>query len=138
MESLKLDADLVMEFVGNCHGNFGRVQQLYEKEPRLVFASHDWGGGDFESGIEAAGHTGQKQIAAFLLEKGARMNFFLLCMFGRTLAVKTMLQDFPELLNAKGPHGFTPLHHAIQGGAEALEVKALLQLLGATEEKVTL
>ena len=30
--------------------------------------------GDSENGIEAAGHTGQKEIAHFLLEKGARIN----------------------------------------------------------------
>jgi Ankyrin repeat len=138
MNTNKLDAEMVQDFVGNCHGNLGRVQELYEKEPRLVFASHDWGGGDFESGIEAAGHTGQKEIAAFLLAKGARVNFFLLCMLGKVQMVKTMIQDFPELVNAKGPHGFTPLHHAIQGGEEAREVRALLESMGAKEDKLVL
>lgn len=133
-----LNRELVQEFVGNCHGNFQKVKDLYVREPRLVFASHDWGNGDFENGIEAAGHTGQKEIAHFLLDKGARINFFTLCMLGKTELVKRALGEFPNLVNAKGPHGFTPLHHANQGGADAKEVKALLESLGASDLQVKL
>lgn len=133
-----LNREMVQEFVANCHGNFQKVKELYEREPKLVFSSNDWGGGDFENGIEAAGHTGQKEIARFLLEKGARINFFTLCMLGETELVKKALQQFPSLLNAKGPHGFTPLHHAQVGGPEAQEIKALLQSLGAVEMQIKL
>lgn len=42
------------------------------------------------------------------------MNFLTLCLLGKTDMVKTMLTAFPELLHMKGPHGFTPLHHAIK------------------------
>jgi len=134
----KLDAELVKQFVGVCHGNFEKVKELYTKEPKLIFSSHDWGNGDFENGIEAAGHTGGKDIAHFLLEKGARINFFTLCMLGDFKSVKKMLKDFPYLLNAKGPHGFTPLHHANQGKKDAEKVKKYLVSLGATETKLTL
>lgn len=138
MDTEKIDPEMVKEFVGNCHGNLTRVKELYTQQPRLIFASHDWGGGDFENGIEAAGHTGQKEIAVFLLEKGARVNFFTLCMLGKTEAVRAILSAFPEIVNAKGPHGFTPLHHAIAGGNDALVIKELLETLHAKEDKLLL
>ncbi|MFY8037006.1 MAG: hypothetical protein ACOVMQ_07550, partial [Cyclobacteriaceae bacterium] len=67
-----LKGELVKEFVSVCHGKFDRVKELLENEHLLLHASHDWGGGDFESGIEAAGHVGNKEIANYLLDKGAR------------------------------------------------------------------
>jgi ankyrin repeat protein len=138
IDTPKLDAELVRQFVAVCHGNFDKVKELYAKEPKLIFSSHDWGNGDFENGIEAAGHTGGKEIAHFLLDKGARINFFTLCMLGDFKTVKKMLKDFPYLLNAKGPHGFTPLHHANQGKEDAERVKKYLISLGATETKIPL
>jgi hypothetical protein len=138
MDNEKLDPELVKEFVGNCHGNLPRVKELYEQQPRLIFASHDWAAGDFENGIEAAGHTGHKDIAAFLLEKGTRINFFTMCMLGHTDAVKSILQNFPAMAFAKGPHGFTPLHHAIQGGEAAADIRKMLEAAGAKEDKILL
>jgi hypothetical protein len=49
-----------------------------------------------------------------------------------------MLDFSPRILNAKGPHGFTLLHHANKGGEEALEVKDYLMFLGAKETKIPL
>ena len=137
-ENPKLDVELVKSFVASCHGNFVKVKELYEKEPLLIFSSHDWGNGDFENGIEAAGHTGHPDIVQFLLEKGARINFFTLCMLGDLETVSKLLKDFPFMVNAKGPHGLTPLHHAIQGGEKSAEIKKLLEKLGATETKIKL
>lgn len=137
-EKPKLDTELVKEFVANCHKDLQKVKELYSKEPLLLFSSHDWGNGDFENGIEAAGHTGNREIANFLIEKGARINFFTLCMLGKTELVGAMLKEYPEMLNAKGPHGFTPLHHASKGGADSIKVKTLLESLGAKELKLAL
>ena len=138
MENPKLDSELVKEFVTNCHGNFDKVKELYQKKPLLIFSSHDWSNGDFENGIEAAGHTGHKEIANFLLEKGARINFFTMCMLGKTDTVSGILKEFPYMFNAKGPHGLTPLHHATQGGTDATDIKKLLEDLGAKQLKITL
>jgi len=138
LENPKLDPDLVKQFVANSHGNFEKVKELYAREPLLVFSSHDWGNGDFENGIEAAGHTGKSEIANYLLEKGARINFFTLCMLGKYDLVAQALREFPFLLNAKGPHGFTPLHHAIQGGENAAPIRKLLESLGATSMQIKL
>lgn len=131
-----LSTDLVKDFVGVAHGNFARVKELLLQEPQLLHASYDWGGGDFESAIEAAGHMGNKEIANFLLDNGARYNIYLACMLGHLDTVKNVLTIKPGLVNSKGPHGFTMLHHAIKGGDEAKGVVDYLQLLGAKETKV--
>lgn len=128
-----LKSELVKEFVSVCHGKLDRVKELLENEHLLLHASHDWGGGDFESGIEAAGHVGNKDIANYLLSKGARYNVFLACMLGHLETVKNILVFQPGLLHAKGPHGFTLLHHAIKGGDEAKAVTEYLTGLGAKE-----
>ncbi len=89
--------ELVKEFVGKSHSDLGKVKELLEKEPGLLNSSWDWGGGDFESGLEAAGHVGNKDIANFLLSKGARMNIFCAAMLGRMDIVKAFLDFNPDL-----------------------------------------
>jgi len=131
-----LKPELVKEFVGVSHGNVARVKEMLENEHLLLHASWDWGGGDFESGIEAAGHVGNKEIALFLLNKGARYNIFLAAMLGHLETVKKALTFNPVLLNAKGPHGFTLLHHAQKGGEDAKPVEEYLLSLGAKETRV--
>jgi hypothetical protein len=131
-----LSVELVKEFVGASHGKLDRVKELLALEPQLLHASYDWGGGDFESGIEAAGHVGNKDIAAFLLSAGARYNVYLACMLGHLETVKGTLTLYPTLLNSKGPHGFTMLHHAIKGDDNATPVVDYLKSLGATETRV--
>jgi hypothetical protein len=131
-----LKLELVKEFVGVCHGKFDQAKELLENNHLLLHASYDWGGGDFESGIEAAGHVGNKEIASYLLGKGARYNIYLACMLGHIETVKNVMAFSPGLLNSKGPHGFTMLHHAQKGGEESKGVVAFLQTLGAKETKI--
>jgi ankyrin repeat protein len=102
----------------------------------LLHVSYDWGGGDYESGIEAAGHVGNKEIAAYLLSRGARYNIYLACMLGHLEVVKQVLTFNPSLLNSKGPHGFTMLHHAQKGGEESKAVAEYLQSIGAVETRM--
>lgn len=131
-----LKLEWVKEFVGASHGKFDRVKEMLENDHLLLHASNDWGGGDFESGIEAAGHVGNKEIAGYLLGKGARYNIYLACMLGHLDTVKNVLTFNPSLLNSKGPHGFTMLHHAQKGGDEAKAVVDYLQSLGAKETRI--
>jgi hypothetical protein len=128
--------EVVKEFVGVCHGKFDRVKEMLENDHLLLHVSFDWGGGDYESGIEAAGHMGNKEIAQYLLEKGARYNVYLACMLGHLDIVKQVLASHQQLLNSKGPHGFTMLHHAMKGGEESRAVVDYLHSLGASETKV--
>ena len=131
-----INIDTVKEFVGASHGKFDRVKEMLENDHLLLHVSYDWGGGDFESGIEAAGHVGNKEIANYLLSKGARYNIYLGCMLGHLDIVKQVLTFNPGLLNAKGAHGFTMLHHAQRGGAESAAVVSYLESLGAKETKI--
>lgn len=127
-----IDKALVMEFVRKCHGDFAGSKQLLAQQPGLLNAAWDWGGGDFETGIEGAGHVGNREIAEFLLANGARMNIFCAAMLGRLDIVKSILTSFPELKTSKGPHGLQLLHHAKKGGEQAKEVLDYLQSIGAS------
>ncbi|QCX00100.1 ankyrin repeat domain-containing protein [Aggregatimonas sangjinii] len=134
----KLDPKMVQEFVGASHKDIEKVKSMLEEQPNLLNAAHDWKMGDFETGLGAASHVGYKDMVRLFLDKGAQANIFTACLFGKIDIVKPMLATFPNTLHAKGPHGFTLLHHAEKGGDEALEVKELLMSLGATETKVAL
>ena len=104
--------DLVKEFVIAGHGNFDKTQSMIKDHPNLIFSKFDWGNGDFEAAIEGAGHVGNREIAEFLIDAGSRVTLFVLTMLGRTELVKPVLEAYPKLIFAYGPHGFTLLHHA--------------------------
>lgn len=135
---LPLDKALVQKFVGVSHRDMNESLALLEQHPTILNAAHDWGNGDFETALGAASHVGYKELVLALIDKGAQANIFTACLFGKMEIVKPFLAAYPKILHAKGPHGFTLLHHAITGGEEALEVKNHLASLGAVETKVTL
>jgi hypothetical protein len=131
-----INLEIVKEFVGVCHSKIDRVKEMLENDHLLLHVSYDWGGGDYESGIEAAGHVGNKEIASYLLSKGARYNIYLASMLGHLDIVKQVLTFNPGLLNSKGPHGFTMLHHAQKGGQDSLAVAEYLKSVGAKETRM--
>ena len=118
---------LVEEFVGASHGNFSRVKELLEAEPALANAAWDWGGGDFETALGAASHMGNKQIANYLLEHGARLDIFAAAMLGKLDVVKAALEAYPDAINTPGPHGIPLVDHAEAGGEQAQLVVAYLE-----------
>ncbi|HEX6334455.1 MAG TPA: hypothetical protein VFZ78_09525 [Flavisolibacter sp.] len=126
---------IVKEFVAAGHGNLEKVKQMLAEHPNLLYARHDWGGGDFEEAIEGAGHVGNREIATWLIENGARPNIFVLAMLGETGIVSSMIRKYPALLNAKGPHGLSLLHHATKGGDPAKELLEFLKEKGLREMK---
>ena len=67
--------ELVRDFVACSHGDFDRVRELLDEEPNLVNACRDWGGGDWETGLGAAAHVGRRDIAMYLLHRGANRYF---------------------------------------------------------------
>src|SRR5687767_2118319 len=117
-----LAQEMVQEFVGKAHGDLKRVQELLAGEPRLINASWDWGGGDWETGLGAAAHMGRRDIALFLLEHGARLDLFAAAMLGHLEIVKAILTADPEARRHPGPHGIPLIAHAKSGGAEAAGV----------------
>ena len=128
-----IDTKIVNEFVKVAHSDLDKVKDMLKQYPLLLNSSWDWGGGDFETALGAAGHMGRKDIADFLLSNGARADIFVLAMLGKTEIVKAMLRDFPSLLNSNGPHGFTLLHHAVKGGKDSEELVSHLKSLGLKE-----
>jgi hypothetical protein len=122
-----LDRALVQEIVLQAHRNLSRVTALLDQEPRLVNASWDWGGGDWETALGAAAHMGRKDIALALLARGARLDIFAAAMLGKLEIVQTALAAFPDALHVPGPHGIPLVQHAKVGGEEAAPVLAFLE-----------
>jgi hypothetical protein len=133
-----LPAEKVKDFVSAGHNNLDKVKSLLVEFPTLLYAMWDLGGGDFETALEGAGHVGNKDIANHLIKLGARTNMFVLTMLGKTQIVKPYLEAFPEYLTARGPHGFTLLHHAQRGGEDAKELLEYLQSKGLKEARAAL
>jgi hypothetical protein len=126
---------LVQDFVIYAHGDLPMTKKLLEKELALLNATMDWGAGDWETGLGGASHMGRRDIAEFLLEKGARIDLFCAAMMGLLDAVKAFLTLQPKLIDAKGPHGFTLHFHAQVGGKEAEPVLDYLQSIKKVELK---
>src|SRR5215468_4360254 len=122
-----LEPMLARDFVANAHGDLERVKALLAEQPKLINASWDWGGGDWETGLGAAAHVGRRDIALYLLEKGARLDIFAAAMLGQVEIVRAILKAFPDARHLRGPHGIPLLNHAQAGGDEAVEVVAILQ-----------
>src|SRR6478736_4608814 len=133
-----LPAEKVKDFIIAGHGNFDKVKSMLAELPTLLYATWDWGNGDFETALEGAGHVGNKEIANYLIGAGARTNIFVLTMLGKTEMVKSFLKLYPYFVKARGPHGLTLLHHAQKGGEDAKELLDFLQSKGLTDTKLKL
>ena len=125
--------DIVKEFVIAGHGKLDKVKEMLEEYPNLLFCRYDWGNGDFEEAIEVAGHVGNREIAKYLIEKGARPNLFVLTTLGETSIVKSAIEKYPSLLTAKGPHGLSLLHHATKGGEVSRELLDYFKTKGLSQ-----
>ncbi|MFM8273176.1 MAG: ankyrin repeat domain-containing protein [Gemmata sp.] len=118
---------MVQDFVVFAHTDIAMVTKLLDREPALVNAFMDWGGGDWESALGAASHMGNRPMAELLLERGARIDIFCAVMMGQLDAVKAFLTLQPKLIDAKGPHGFSLHFHAQLAGKGADKMVEYLQ-----------
>lgn len=116
------DPDLVKAFVVAGHGdrNLARVKEYLAQDPKLIFATWDWGGGDWETALGGASHTGSREMARYLLSQGARIDSFCAAMLGQHQVVAALVAATPSVVAAKGPHGFTLLYHAAISGDVAI------------------
>ncbi|WP_019637636.1 ankyrin repeat domain-containing protein [Paenibacillus fonticola] len=128
-----LSYELVREFIVAAHGDYDEVKRLLFKEPALIHAVIDWGSGDWESALGAASHTGNYNIAKLLLEHGARMDIFAAAMLGELNIVKAIVENHPQAVYAKGPHGISLIRHAEAGGNAAIFVYEYLSSLLSKE-----
>ena len=122
--------EMVREMVTVSHGNMKRVRELVEAHPALAKASWDWGFGDWEAAIDAASHVGNREIAEYLIGKGARPTLFTAAMLGQLEVVKGLIAAHPGVQRCAGPHSISLLAHAKNGGAPAKEVYQYLESLG--------
>jgi hypothetical protein len=122
-----LSPDDVHEFVRTAHGGLEEVRAMLDREPALVNAAWDWGGGDWETGLGAAAHMGRRDIAELLLERGARLDLFAAAMLGHVDVVRAIVDAYPAMREAAGPHGIPLVEHARKGGPEAADVVELLE-----------
>ena len=92
---------------------------MIDSNPLLLNATNQAKKGDFETALGGASHMGRVDIAELLVAKGARMDIFNLTFLGFTEQVEEMIKQYPQCLNAAGPHGFTLLYHANVGKQQA-------------------
>ena len=119
------DLDLVASFVGLAHkdANLDKVADMISREPKLIYATWDWGEGDWETGLGGASHVGSRVMARFLLEKGARIDAFCAAMLGEREVIAAMVAADPAVVKARGPHGYCLLYHvAISGDTKMAEI----------------
>ena len=123
----QINRQMAQDFVIYAHSDIDMVKKMLDKEPGLINATIDWGGGDWESGLNGASHMGDRAIVMLLLERGARPDIFCAAMLGQLDFVKAMLTMQPKLIDAKGPHGFSLHFHAQVGGDASKPVLDYLQ-----------
>ena len=123
-------AAMVREMVSVSHGNFKRVKELVEAHPSLAKATWDWGFGDWETALGAASHTGSRDIAEYLIERGAAPTLFSAAMLGHLEVVQALIRAQPGIQRISGPHSISLLAHAKNGGPAAAKVYDFLQSLG--------
>jgi hypothetical protein len=121
---------LVQEVVVASHTNANRVRELVEQRPSLARAAVDWGFGDWEDALGAASHMGRRDIAEYLISRGARPSIFSAAMLGQLDVVQAFVAAAPGSQRVAGPHSISLLSHAKAGGSAAAAVYAYLDGLG--------
>lgn len=136
MKREPLNADLVRSFIVAAHGDFEGVKYLLAQEPALIHSVMNWSADDWENGLGAAAHTGNRDIAEWLLAHGARMDIFSAAMLGELEIVQAIIKRTPNAIHAKGAHGIPLINHAKRGGEEAIHVYEYLHARKSEEAVV--
>ena len=126
--------ELVRETVTVAHFDAKRVKDLVDARPALARAAVDWGFGDWEDALGAASHMGNREIAEYLLSKGARPSIFSAAMLGQLDVVRAFITAQPGVQRTAGPHSISLLSHARAGGKQAQAVFDYLTSLGDAGE----
>ena len=110
-----IDPEIISEVVGKSHFDLERVKELVDIRPELSRSVWEWRFGDFESAIGAASHVGRRDIALYLMGRGARPTIYTFAMLGAFDIVKSMVEFAPGIQRTSGPHGISLLDHAFAG-----------------------
>lgn len=126
-----LTSEQIRDFVIAAHGNLPRIREMLVVNPELVNAAYQWSEGDTETAIQAAAQAGSVPVAEYLLARGARLDICTAAMLGRKDVVEEMLDENPDLINARGAHGISLMAHAAWSNNVALA--EMLFQRGATQ-----
>lgn len=129
--------ELVQELVVVAHSNLPRVKELVGQRATLAKAGWDWGFGDWETALGAASHTGNREIAEFLLAHGAHPTIFSAAMLGQLDVVKAFVSASPGIQRTRGPHSISLLSHALAGGTGAQPVVEYLKSIEGADDKLS-
>jgi len=127
----QLTPEIIREFVIASHFNLDKVRTMLADNPALLTVQHQWGENDYEDGIGAASHVGNRPIATFFLEQGVPLSICAAAMLGRTADVAAFIQADPAQANAHGAHRIPILFHAALSGDT--DLTDLLLNAGCTE-----
>ncbi len=127
------ETEAVKQVVGASHFSLEKVRELVDRRPELSRAAWDWGFGDWETALGAASHTGNHEIAHYLIAQGARPDLFAAAMMGNLSVVRGLIEATPGLQALPGPHGISLRRHAELGGEVAAGVLAYLDELGGAD-----
>ena len=114
------DPELVRQFVSVSHANIDAVKKCVEAEPSLVKASWDWGGGDWEGGLDAASHMGKAEIMRYLLSRGAAKHVNCAAALGERDLVGAFVAADSAVARYRGVHGISLFFHAASSGDTAM------------------
>ncbi len=123
--------DPIREFILASHFQLDKVKAMLDENPALLRAAYQWGENDFEDGLGAAAHVGNRAITEFFLSQGVPSTICVAAMLGRLDEVKAYLDQDPALVNARGTHGISLMFHAAMSGK--LDLVDLLYARGCTE-----
>lgn len=110
----------IASFVLAAHHDLAKVGELYATNPHLLNQRYEKFN---ETALEAAGHVGRRDIAEFLLERGAPPTVFSASMLGEVNRVRELLTVDPGLAKRRGVHGISLLFHvALSGNVELADL----------------
>lgn len=124
-------AELIKAIVTVAHFDLNELKDLIDPHPHLVKSAWDWGFGDWETPLGAACHMGRRDIAEYLLSKGATPSLFSWVLLGDLYMVQEIIERKPGIQRVAGPHSISLLAHARMGGKQS---EAVLEYLHSVKE----
>jgi len=110
------DADTIREFVIAAHSDLDTVKTILTEHPNVIDVAHEWQAGQTETALQAAAHTGGRDIAEYLLAQGAKPNTVVYAMLGDAKHFFLMLAKNRKNIYEIGAHDLSLMYHAAIGG----------------------
>jgi len=126
-----MSPETIKEFVIASHFDMNKVKTMLADNPDLLTVQHQWGEDDFEDGLSAASHAGNRAIAEFFLAQGVPLTICAAAMLGKSEDVQKFLQADKSLANAKGAHQIPVMFHCAMSGNP--QIADLLKTNGCNE-----